>query len=73
MYFYISIAIATIVALYLGRLWFVGRTCRLTNRIDGKIVVVTGANTGIGKETVKALAERGARVILAVRDIRRGE
>lgn len=71
MYFYLSIA--AVVALYLGRLWFVGRTCRLTNRIDGKIVVITGANTGIGKETVKALAERGARVILAVRDIKRGE
>ena len=71
MYFYIALAV--VVALYLGRLWFIGRTCKLTNRIDGKVVLVTGANTGIGKETVRILAERGAKIIMAVRDLKRGE
>ncbi|KAK7507085.1 hypothetical protein BaRGS_00001936, partial [Batillaria attramentaria] len=42
-------------------------------RIPGKTVIVTGANTGIGKETAKELARRGGRVILACRDLERAE
>jgi NAD(P)-dependent dehydrogenase (short-subunit alcohol dehydrogenase family) len=41
--------------------------------LSGKLAVVTGASTGLGEETARALAAHGAAVVLAVRDIGRGE
>ncbi|WP_406207761.1 oxidoreductase [Kitasatospora sp. NBC_01560] len=46
-----------------------------TDRIpdqNGRLFVVTGANSGLGLATTRALARRGARVVLAVRDERKG-
>ncbi|MDQ0779443.1 NAD(P)-dependent dehydrogenase (short-subunit alcohol dehydrogenase family) [Streptomyces aurantiacus] len=39
----------------------------------GKYAVVTGANSGTGKETARRLAAAGARVVLAVRTLAKGE
>jgi NAD(P)-dependent dehydrogenase (short-subunit alcohol dehydrogenase family) len=38
-----------------------------------KVVIVTGSNTGIGKETALQLAMRGAHVVMACRDARKCE
>lgn len=41
--------------------------------LTGKIAIVTGGNTGIGKETVKALLARNAKVYLACRTAEKAE
>lgn len=61
---------------YAWRLWdfwerhldpdlFIDRS--LEGRIGGKVVVVTGATSGIGKATALKLAESGAKIVLAAR------
>jgi NAD(P)-dependent dehydrogenase (short-subunit alcohol dehydrogenase family) len=39
----------------------------------GKTVIITGANSGIGYEAARALATRNARVIMACRNLEKGE
>jgi NAD(P)-dependent dehydrogenase (short-subunit alcohol dehydrogenase family) len=41
--------------------------------LSGRTAVVTGANSGIGREAARQLARAGARVLLAVRDVAKGE
>src|SRR5205807_4509804 len=37
------------------------------SNITGKVVVITGASTGIGESTSKLLAEQGAKMVLGAR------
>jgi NAD(P)-dependent dehydrogenase (short-subunit alcohol dehydrogenase family) len=41
--------------------------------MTGRSVIVTGANSGIGRAAARALAAAGARVVLAVRDTTKGQ
>jgi len=41
--------------------------------MDGKVCIVTGANSGIGRETTLGLAKQGAHVVMLVRDQERGK
>ncbi|XP_046401443.1 retinol dehydrogenase 13-like [Ischnura elegans] len=45
-----------------------GKRFEAPTQVNGKVVIVTGSNTGIGLETAREMARRGAKVIMACRD-----
>ncbi|KAJ2948516.1 hypothetical protein O0L34_g7767 [Tuta absoluta] len=51
---------------------FSGR-CRSDAKLTGKTAIITGCNTGIGKETVLDFYQRGARVIMGCRSLEKAE
>ncbi|XP_037133805.1 retinol dehydrogenase 13-like isoform X1 [Syngnathus acus] len=50
-----------------------GGRCPSKAKLNGKTVIITGANTGIGKETAQELAKRGGRIIMGCRDMEKCE
>ena len=68
-----AIILVAAIAIFFADQYFSGGVCKSEARLDGKTVIVTGGNTGIGKETAIDLAARGAKVIIACRSRERGE
>ncbi|XP_028414716.1 retinol dehydrogenase 13-like [Dendronephthya gigantea] len=58
---------------FILRRFIAGCVCRSRATLEGKTVIITGSNTGIGKETALDLAQRNARVIMACRDLTKAE
>ena len=64
----ILICLITIILLFFIRKYFKGGQCKTKHSMEGKVIIVTGASAGIGKESAIDLAKHGAQVILACRN-----
>lgn len=53
--------------------WRTDNDVKLIPRLDGRRILITGANSGIGYPAARELARAGAHVLLGSRDMRRGE
>ena len=58
---------------YLLKWWMQGPKVTSKAKLDGKTVVITGANTGIGKTTALDMSKRGAKVVMLCRDMEKAE
>ena len=43
----------------------------MTQNIDGKVVVITGASSGLGEATARHLAQHGAKLVMGARRVER--
>ena len=75
----VAVGVAPLYLSYVAGGWLAKHTsptpfyASMIPRLDGKVALVTGANTGIGFETARELAKNGAEVILAARSASKGE
>lgn len=50
-----------------------GEKFKSSIRADDKVVIITGANSGLGYETARELARRGAHIYMACRNMKKCE
>ncbi|KAI5714099.1 hypothetical protein M8J76_010922 [Diaphorina citri] len=67
-YWYISIPVGLLVLLKMYNQMSMG-IYKKDTMMNGKTVIITGANSGLGEVTALDMASRGARVIMACRDL----
>jgi len=52
---------------------FTGPTRKVEEDVNGKVVVITGANGGLGKFSATELVRRGAKIVMGCRNMSEGK
>ena len=63
----IILILLVILYFYLGNHVFLGK-CKISHDMSGKLIIITGASSGLGKFTALELVNKGAKVIFACRN-----
>ncbi|CAD8141675.1 unnamed protein product [Paramecium octaurelia] len=61
------------ILLWLLHIYMTGGVCKIKKDLSGKVVFITGANTGIGKDTALQLGNMNATIVIACRDTIKGQ
>lgn len=70
----LTLIVVLVVIYFVIRCLTQGKICQSRARLEGKTVVITGADTAIGIELVREMCKRGAeRVIMAVENVEIGQ
>ena len=64
-------AATTFTLLALAKRYFNGPLCKVNRDLTGKVIVITGGNTGIGKATIEELAKQNCTIIFGARDVKK--
>lgn len=70
---YLCMAAGGILGLVFTKLYCRGGVCRVTRSLDGQVIVLTGGNTGIGKETLRYLSKQPCKIFFGARDVAKSE
>jgi Dehydrogenases with different specificities (related to short-chain alcohol dehydrogenases) len=62
------LAAGGLLLLGLGKKYFNGGVCKITKDLTDKVIVITGASSGLGRETAKILASMKGKIVLACRN-----
>ena len=70
----VTLIVILVIACFVIRCLTQGKICQNRTRLEGKCVVITGADSPVGIELVREMCKRGAsRVIMAVEDVEIGQ